>query len=100
MSGTAVIQAEGLGKRYRRGVVVDTGLRHALERFVRSPWQALRRSKPESFWALKDVSLEVREGEVLGLIGRNGAGKRTLLGGLSFSSATTWRRSTRYARAV
>lgn len=74
------IRAEGLSKRYRLGDKERYyALRDTLTRVVRSPLSFFRREKGEFIYALKDVNLEVKHGEVLGLIGRNGAGKTTLL---------------------
>ena len=74
------IRAEGLSKQYKLGERERySALRDTLARVVTKPWTFFRREKKETFWALKDVNLDVKHGEVLGLIGRNGTGKTTLL---------------------
>ena len=73
-----VIQVENIGKKYRVGYYESRGLlSERLAHALNNPLSVLKRSPKESFWALKDVSFEVKEGEVQGLIGRNGAGKST-----------------------
>jgi lipopolysaccharide transport system ATP-binding protein len=83
------VRVEGLSKMYRLGRKRErkTSLRSQVGSVLRGAFR--RRAPQPTLWALKDVSFEVREGEVLGIIGRNGAGKSTLLKILSRLSEPT-----------
>ena len=92
MSNT-VVKFENIGKSYmighKQGHERYTALRDIIGKNMKMFWSKIRHPEYythdniEEFWALKNISFEIKEGDRLGIIGRNGAGKTTLLKVLS-----------------
>jgi lipopolysaccharide transport system ATP-binding protein len=70
-----MVDIQNIGKKYRIGQ--ERKKYHTLRESIVSTFQ--RKAKEEDYWALRNINLQIREGEAVGIIGKNGAGKSTLL---------------------
>ncbi|MEO6054530.1 MAG: ABC transporter ATP-binding protein [Chthoniobacterales bacterium] len=99
---STVIHTENLGKRYRLGVMNSRRLYDDVQSFflrlrgkgeqtlqLAQDGTPIEASEKKEIWAIRGIDLEVKDGDVLGVIGRNGSGKSTLLKVLSRITAPT-----------
>src|SRR4029077_2456288 len=106
------IRADGLGKAYRIGHVRERykSLRDSIANAAAAPYRRLRvaltpglrrrASDYDEYWALRNVSFEIKRSEVVGVIGINGAGKSTLLRILSRITTPTEGRAEMHGRVA
>lgn len=83
-----------VGKKYKVDRVRDESIRNLWSNFF-----LLKKNKTKDFWALRDISFDVKQGDSIGIIGNNGAGKSTLLKLLSKITHPTEGSITIYGRA-